>query len=89
MSCCCHALQTQYASSLELALAASETFGVLIGTGIYDTTTTLGPARYLADHLEGGQGRVFIAEYEGGHMAYTNPEALAAMTADLRAFLSR
>ncbi len=78
-----------YASSLELALAASETFGVLIGTGIYDTTTTLGPARYLADHLEGGQGRVFIAEYEGGHMAYTNPEALAAMTADLRAFLSR
>jgi len=78
-----------YASSLEAALAASDAFAVLIGTGRYDTTTTLGPARYLADHLEGGQGRVFIAEYEGGHMAYTNPEALAAMTADLRAFLNR
>ena len=78
-----------YASQLEAALAASDTFGVMIGTGRYDTTTTLGPARYLADHLEGGQGRVVIAEYEGGHMAYTNPEALEALTQDLRRFITR
>ncbi|WP_439635328.1 S10 family serine carboxypeptidase-like protein [Oceanicaulis sp.] len=78
-----------YASHLEAALAASDDFAILIGTGRYDTTTTLGPARYLADHLEGGDGRIWLAEYEGGHMAYTNPDALAAMSADLRRFLTR
>ncbi|WP_440959219.1 peptidase S10 [Oceanicaulis sp. LC35] len=78
-----------YASQLEAALAASEDFGVLIGTGLYDTTTTLGPARYLADHLENGGRRIWVAEYEGGHMAYINPRALRDMTSDLRRFMTR
>lgn len=77
-----------YTAHLEAALAADPGFRIMVGTGRYDTTTTIGPARYLARQIEGADGRILVREYEGGHMAYTNPEALADLTSDLRAFIA-
>lgn len=60
----------------------------MIGTGIYDTTTTVGPARYLVARSNFPTDRVVLRTYEGGHMAYTNETALQALTEDVRAFIS-
>ena len=72
---------------LEAAFEANPEFRLMIGTGRYDLTTTIGPARYLADQIQAGGGHVETHEYEGGHMSYTNPEALEAFAGDLRAFI--
>ncbi|MAK65105.1 MAG: peptidase S10 [Maricaulis sp.] len=77
-----------YTGMLEAAFAANPDFRLMIGTGRYDLTTTLGPARYLADQIQAGGGHVETHEYEGGHMAYTNPEALEVFSGDLRAFIA-
>ncbi|WP_203290654.1 S10 family peptidase [Maricaulis parjimensis] len=77
-----------YTGMLEVAFAANPDFRLMIGTGRYDLTTTLGPARYLADQIQTGGGHVETHEYEGGHMAYTNPDALEAFSDDLRAFIA-
>ena len=68
-------------------MAANPRFRLLIGTGVYDTTTTLGPARYLVDQAAYPAERVALKQYDGGHMAYSNPEARVAMAADIRAFV--
>lgn len=76
-----------YSGMLEAAFEANPDFRLMIGTGRYDLTTTIGPARYLADQIQAGGGHVETHEYEGGHMSYTNPEALEAFAGDLRAFI--
>jgi carboxypeptidase C (cathepsin A) len=60
---------------------------LLIGTGLYDTTTTTGAAGHLAAHAGFPAGRVTTRHYAGGHMAYTNPAALHQFTGDIRAFI--
>ena len=77
-----------YDAGIARAMAANPRFRLLIGTGIYDTTTTLGPARYLVDQASYPADRVALKQYDGGHMAYSNPEARAAMAADIRAFVT-
>lgn len=77
-----------YDGGIERAMAARPDFRLLIGTGIYDTTTTLGPARYLVAQAAYPAERVTLREYDGGHMAYSNPEARRAMAADIRAFVA-
>lgn len=73
---------------IEQAMDANPRFRLMIGTGIYDTTTTIGPARYLAAQAGYPRERITLREYEGGHMAYTNEEALIAFTRDVRSFLT-
>lgn len=73
---------------IEQAMAANPRFRLMIGTGIYDTTTTIGPARYLAAQARYPRERITLREYEGGHMAYTNEAALIAFSRDVRSFLT-
>ncbi len=77
-----------YDLGIEKAMAARPDFRLLVGTGLYDTTTTVGPARYLAAQASYPRERITLTEYDGGHMAYSNPEARRAMAADIRAFVA-
>jgi carboxypeptidase C (cathepsin A) len=77
-----------YQAALVQAFNAKSTFRLMIGTGMYDLTTTIGPARYLVATSDFPSDRVFLRQYEGGHMAYTNEPALAAFTRDVRAFIT-
>jgi carboxypeptidase C (cathepsin A) len=77
-----------YQASISKAFDANARFRLMIGTGIYDLTTTVGPARYLVAKSNYPVDRVFLRQYEGGHMAYTNEPALRAFTADIRAFVT-
>jgi carboxypeptidase C (cathepsin A) len=77
-----------YAGQIRRAMKANPDFRMMIGTGRFDTTTTIGPARYVALQMEEAEGRITLQEYDGGHMAYTNEEALKAMSDDVRAFIA-
>lgn len=77
-----------YPAGIADAFAANPKFRLMVGTGIYDLTTTVGPARYLAAQGTFPQDRVSQKTYEGGHMAYTNEPALKAFTSDVRAFVT-
>ena len=77
-----------YPAMIGEAFAANPKFRLMIGTGIYDLTTTVGPARYLVAQGYFPAGRVSQKTYEGGHMAYTNEAALEAFTSDVRAFVT-
>lgn len=77
-----------FASALERVMAAQPEFRLMLGTGIYDLSTTFGPVRYLAARSKLPADRVEMRIYEGGHMAYTNEAALQALTEDVRAFIA-
>jgi carboxypeptidase C (cathepsin A) len=77
-----------YEAQISKAFKANPRFRLMIGTGIYDLTTTVGPARYLVAKSDYPADRVIQRQYEGGHMAYTNEPALKAFTADIRAFVT-
>jgi hypothetical protein len=77
-----------YPRVLGTAFKANPNFRLMIGTGIYDLTTTVGPARYMAAQAGFPANRVILTQYEGGHMAYTNEPALKAFTDDVRAFVA-
>lgn len=76
-----------YPRALDGAFKANPGFRLMIGTGIYDLTTTVGPARYMTVQAGFPATRVILTQYEGGHMAYTNEPALKAFTDDVRAFV--
>lgn len=77
-----------YPAKLVAAFKANPRFRLMIGTGIYDLTTTVGPAVYLAAQSDYPADRVIQRRYEGGHMAYTNRPALTAFTRDIRSFVT-
>lgn len=77
-----------YPAMIGEAFAVNPKFRLMVGTGIYDLTTTVGPARYLAAQGYFPKDRVSQKTYEGGHMAYTNEPALKAFTSDVRAFVT-
>lgn len=77
-----------YPAMIGEAFAANPKFRLMVGTGIYDLTTTVGPARYLAAQGYFPADRISQKTYEGGHMAYTNEAALEAFTSDVRAFVT-
>lgn len=76
-----------YAAVLRRRMQAQPCLRLAIGTGIYDTTTTVGPARYLVARSQLPRERVRLHQYEGGHMAYSSEKALAALAADVRTLL--
>lgn len=77
-----------YPAKLVAAFKANPRFRLMIGTGIYDLTTTVGPAQYLVAQSDYPAERVIQRRYEGGHMAYTNRPALTAFTRDIRSFVT-
>lgn len=76
-----------YAAVLARVMQAQPCLRLAIGTGIYDTTTTVGPARYLVARSALPRERTSLHQYEGGHMAYSSVPALEALAGDVRALL--
>ena len=76
-----------YPGALLPAFEAREDFRIFIATGIYDTLTTVGPARLLAAHPAYPEARVALEEYPGGHAFYADDDAFVRLADDLRAFL--
>ena len=60
---------------------------LFIGTGIYDSLTTVGAADHLLRHWDLPTERTESHWYPAGHMMYSDPEASIPLNADLRAFL--
>ncbi len=80
-------LDYDYQARISPAFAANPKFRLMIGTGIYDLTTTVGPARYMVTKSEWPRERVFQRQYVGGHMAYTHVTSHKAFTDDIRAWV--
>lgn len=64
-------------------------FRVLIGVGLYDTSTTTGASEYALAQSGWPRERAGIACYGGGHMAYSDEASLIQLMRDMRAFLRR
>ncbi|MDG2523031.1 hypothetical protein P7B02_15960 [Caulobacter segnis] len=77
-----------YPSQITTAFEANPKFRLMVGTGIFDLTTTVGPARYLVTQSDYPRDRVIQRQYVGGHMAYTNEPTLKAFNDDVRTFVT-
>lgn len=76
-----------WTGELEKAFEANPSYRLMIATGVYDTLTTAGPARLLADDPGLPGERVLRFEYEGGHSFYSNENEIERLSDDLRAFI--
>jgi carboxypeptidase C (cathepsin A) len=81
-------LDFDYPARISEAFRANPKFRLMVGTGYYDLTTTIGPARYLVTQSDWPRERVIQRQYVGGHMAYTVAASHRAFTDDIRAFVS-
>jgi carboxypeptidase C (cathepsin A) len=77
-----------YSAPISEAFKRNPQFRVVVGSGIYDMKTTTGAAHYLVQQSGWPRSRVRMGYYEGGHMAYTNEQALAIFAADVRALVT-
>jgi carboxypeptidase C (cathepsin A) len=80
-------LDYDYQARISEAFRANPRFRLMIGTGYYDLTTTIGPARYLVTQSDWPRERVAQRQYVGGHMAYTVAASHKAFTDDIRALV--
>jgi carboxypeptidase C (cathepsin A) len=80
-------LDYDYQARVSEAFRANPKFRLVIGTGYYDLTTTIGPARYLVTQSDWPRERVSQRQYVGGHMAYTVAASHKAFTDDIRALV--
>lgn len=62
---------------------------LFIGTGLYDSLTTVGAADHLLRHWDLPRDRTESHWYRAGHMMYSDPEVADRLNADLRAFIAR
>ncbi|WP_374469965.1 S10 family peptidase [Phenylobacterium sp.] len=77
-----------YQAEISKAFRANPRFRLMVGTGVFDLTTTVGPARYLVTQSDYPRDRVIQRQYLGGHMAYTHEPTLKAFNDDIRAFVT-
>jgi len=80
-------LDYDYPARIVPAFKANPKFRLMIGTGVFDLTTTIGPARYLVTKSDYPRDRVVQREYFGGHMAYSHAESHKAFIDDIRAWV--
>ncbi len=80
-------LDYDYQARISPAFDTNPKFRLMIGTGIFDLTTTVGPARYMVTKSDWPRERVFQRQYVGGHMAYTHVPSHKAFTDDIRAWV--
>lgn len=76
-----------FVEQLAETMRAEPGMRLLLGSGIFDMTTTIGAAEHLQMHGGLPLERVRASRYIGGHMAYTDPETLVKFTGDVRAFI--
>ena len=62
-------------------------FRVLVGVGIFDTSTTPGASEYALAQSGWPRDRAALAYYGGGHMAYSDEESFQKLMRDMRAFV--
>lgn len=61
---------------------------LFIGTGIYDSLTTIGSADHLLRQWDLPRERVVSHWYDGGHMMYSEKDTIVKLNADLRDFVT-
>lgn len=76
-----------YPARLSRWMKQMPTGRLFIGTGMYDSLTTIGSADHLLRQWDLPRERVVSHWYDGGHMMYSNPQAAAQLNADLREFI--
>ncbi|WP_449283890.1 S10 family serine carboxypeptidase-like protein [Leucobacter sp.] len=77
-----------YAANLRAWMRANDRARLFIGTGHYDSLTTVGAACNLLSQHALPRDRVTLRCYEGGHMMYSDRESARRLGADLRAFIA-
>ena len=77
-----------YMSLLSEVFQKVPDFRVLVGVGIYDTSTTTGASEYALAQSGWPAERASIAYYGGGHMAYSDERAFRKLMRDIRAFVT-
>ncbi len=82
-----------YPNTVELlasAMRRCDFLKVFVAMGAYDLTCTADSIRYTISRLDVPKDRlkenVTIRTYDGGHMMYSNPDALSKLKSDLEAF---
>jgi carboxypeptidase C (cathepsin A) len=76
-----------YPAHLSALLRANADARLFFGTGHFDMLTTVGSLEHLKSQYGLPSDRISEGRYPAGHMMYTDPASLAALSADLRAFL--
>ena len=76
-----------YAASLATAMRRNPQLRVLVGTGYFDLTTTLGAAEQAVALSGMDASRVTMIEYASGHMPYIGKQSRAQLAKDVRAFV--
>jgi carboxypeptidase C (cathepsin A) len=76
-----------YPAHLGALLRANSDARLFFGTGHFDTLTTVGSLEHLKSQYGLPVDRISEGRYPAGHMMYTDETSLAALSADLRAFL--
>ncbi|MCR2817399.1 hypothetical protein NQ166_00970 [Microbacterium sp. zg.Y1090] len=76
-----------YPAHLSALFRADPRTRVFIGTGHFDALTTVGAVEHLKAQYGLPADRISEGRYPAGHMMYSDPASLAALSADLRAFL--
>lgn len=61
---------------------------IFIGTGYYDSLTTIGAVEHLLRQYDIPLDRVTEKRYEGGHMMYSDPGSAKQLVDDLRDFVT-
>ncbi|MFF3501115.1 S10 family peptidase [Streptomyces sp. NPDC003247] len=77
-----------YAACLSGYLKANPAAHLLIGTGHYDSLTTVGMVEHLVTQNDLPAERLHRKTYGSGHMMYTDPDACAQLNDDLREFIA-
>lgn len=78
----------RYVSTLTAYLKEVIDCRLFVGTGYYDSLTTIGAAHHLITQYGLPQDRVTKGWYEAGHMMYTDPRSAVDLRRDLQAFVT-
>jgi hypothetical protein len=81
-------LDYDYPERIVPAFKANPKFRLMIGSGYFDLTTTIGPARYLVTKSDYPRDRVSQRQYIGGHMAYSDDASHKAFCDDIRVWVT-
>ncbi len=77
-----------FSEDLAIAARRNPALRIFVGTGFYDLVTTVGSAHYTLRHSGIERHRVWMRDYESGHMPYLGPDSRRALAADIRRFVT-
>ncbi|MGZ8336375.1 MAG: S10 family peptidase [Allosphingosinicella sp.] len=76
-----------YMNLLSEVMSRVPEFRVVVGVGLYDTSTTTGASEYALAQSGWPRDRASMLYYGGGHMAYSDETSLRQLMQDMRAFV--